>query len=587
MTFISYAQNYEDVMLWRALQHIENGFYVDVGANDPTVDSVTKAFYERGWRGINLEPVQLYYERLCNERPLDINLPVAVADTEGDLIFYEIPETGLSTLDKATAEQHRQGGWDIDERKISVLTLDKTFEEYVNGPIHFLKIDVEGAEKKVLQGLDLSRWRPWIVVIEATKPGSKEVDFFTWEPLLTSQEYEIVYFDGLNRFYVANEISPLKKSFKTPPNVFDNFVTRKHWKIRDTLSQLDKVRYDREELQKQLDRLRDVREEIQNRLDSVWNEREKIRKRLDRVWSNREELRKQLDQAWVDFDKTQQQLKAVKIERNQTQIQLEQAKANQEQIQTQLNQVLIEKEETRKQLEQAKANQERIQTQLVQVITEKEEAYKQLEQAKANQERIQTQLVQVITEKEEAYKQLEQAKANQERIQTQLDEVWVDRERIQASLAEVLVDRERIQKEFDEVWIGRHKHWSELDTIYRSHSWKLLAPARRLFRWGRFWRDRINRIIHRPFSYSLAKILYWIKMLLERGSWGERLFSRIKVSYPSFWHRVADWSKHSTKTQVALVPSPKIDSDDEQISRDEKYFTELFQRELSNRQKEC
>ena len=216
--------------------------------------------------------------------------------------------------------------------------MDQIFEEHVNGPIHFLKIDVEGAEGKVLQGLDLSRWRPWIIVIEATKPGSKEADFLSWEPLLTSQEYEMVYFDGLNRFYVANEISPLKKSFKTPPNVFDNFVTRKHWKIRDTLRQLDKVRSDKEE--------------VQNRLDRVWNEREKTRKRLDEVWSSHEETRKQLDQVWIDFNKTQQQLKVVKIERNQTQIQLEQAKTHQERIQTQLAQVITEKEETHKQLEQ-------------------------------------------------------------------------------------------------------------------------------------------------------------------------------------------------------------------------------------------
>ena len=43
--FISYAQNFEDVILWRALNHVENGFYVDVGAMDPTEHSVTKAFY--------------------------------------------------------------------------------------------------------------------------------------------------------------------------------------------------------------------------------------------------------------------------------------------------------------------------------------------------------------------------------------------------------------------------------------------------------------------------------------------------------------------------------------------------------------
>ena len=57
MTFISYAQNFEDVILWRAFKNLQNGFYVDVGANDPINDSVTQAFYEKGWRGINIEPI--------------------------------------------------------------------------------------------------------------------------------------------------------------------------------------------------------------------------------------------------------------------------------------------------------------------------------------------------------------------------------------------------------------------------------------------------------------------------------------------------------------------------------------------------
>ena len=254
-------------------------------------------------------------------------------------------------------------------------------------------------------------------------------------------------------------------------------------------------------------------------------------------------------------------------------------------------QVITEKEETHK-LEQAKAHQERIQTQLAQVITEKEETHKQLEQAKAHQERIQTQLAQVITEKEETHKQLEQAKAHQERIQTQLDEVWGDRERIQASLAKVLVDRERIQKEFDEVWIDRHKHWSELDTIYRSRSWKLLAPARKLSENVRFWKARINRIIHNPLSYSVAKILYRIKKLLMRTSLGERLLAKVKFSYPGFWHKNASWAKRSSKIAPIPVSSPQIYStiadvgDNHEISEHEKRFIELFRRELLKRQED-
>ena len=55
--FISYAQNAEDVVLWRTLGHVPCGSYVDVGAADPTADSVTRGSMKR-WRGVNVEPVQ-------------------------------------------------------------------------------------------------------------------------------------------------------------------------------------------------------------------------------------------------------------------------------------------------------------------------------------------------------------------------------------------------------------------------------------------------------------------------------------------------------------------------------------------------
>ena len=56
MQNISYSQNYEDIYLWRLLQDVHHGFYIDVGAFDHQKDSVTKLFYDRGWSGINIEP---------------------------------------------------------------------------------------------------------------------------------------------------------------------------------------------------------------------------------------------------------------------------------------------------------------------------------------------------------------------------------------------------------------------------------------------------------------------------------------------------------------------------------------------------
>jgi peptide methionine sulfoxide reductase MsrB len=68
---VSYAQNCEDVMLHRALRPVQQGFYVDVGANDPVCHSITKAFYECGWRGINIEPVQSWFGKIEADRSRD------------------------------------------------------------------------------------------------------------------------------------------------------------------------------------------------------------------------------------------------------------------------------------------------------------------------------------------------------------------------------------------------------------------------------------------------------------------------------------------------------------------------------------
>ena len=64
MSFISYAQNFEDIMLWRALGHVSGGFWIDVGAADPDTHSVTRVFSERGWCGVNIEPIRRNGDRL-------------------------------------------------------------------------------------------------------------------------------------------------------------------------------------------------------------------------------------------------------------------------------------------------------------------------------------------------------------------------------------------------------------------------------------------------------------------------------------------------------------------------------------------
>lgn len=237
MTFISHAQNREDVLLWRALKHVKKGFYVDVGANHPSHDSVTKAFYDRGWSGINIEPLQAHFEELQRVRLRDINLQVAAGAMQGEIDLYDSDVRGLATASVEVAQARREAGGVVRHCRVPVSRLDAILAAHAPAQIHFLKIDVEGFEASVLQGMDFTRWRPWIVVVEATKPNSRELEL-GWEPLLTDAHYQSVWFDGLNRYYLAAEQMALVEHFQSPPNVFDEFVPAEQERLRLALEKI-------------------------------------------------------------------------------------------------------------------------------------------------------------------------------------------------------------------------------------------------------------------------------------------------------------------------------------------------------------
>jgi FkbM family methyltransferase len=214
---ISYAQNYEDILLARVLPE-PDGFYIDIGANHPVFHSVTKLFSERGWRGINVEPSQVVFQLLAEDRPRDINLNVGLGSSVGMMTFYEATERhGWSTFRPELSEHYRGQGVAIAEVSVPVTTLAKVCEEHVDRTIDFLKIDAEGFEREILLGADFSRWRPRILVIENAWPE-------TWEPLIDGFDYLPATFDGLNRFYVRSEDRDLLPAFASTANVLDNFV---------------------------------------------------------------------------------------------------------------------------------------------------------------------------------------------------------------------------------------------------------------------------------------------------------------------------------------------------------------------------
>ncbi|MFM5376160.1 FkbM family methyltransferase, partial [Aeromonas veronii] len=236
MSFISYAQNFEDVMLWRALKHIENGFYIDVGANDPVVDSVTKYFYDNGWSGINIEPLKTHFDDLVAQRVRDININAAASDSDGFLKIWQSEVRGWATADADIVVKHEANGHKGEWLDVPAYRLKDVCNKYDVKTVHFMKIDVEGFEKTVLSGMDFSICRPWVLVIEATKPNSQEFNYIEWEDIILSSGYIFAYCDGLNRFYVAAEHPELLADLKYPPNVFDEFTTARTVNLQQNIN---------------------------------------------------------------------------------------------------------------------------------------------------------------------------------------------------------------------------------------------------------------------------------------------------------------------------------------------------------------
>ena len=213
----SYSQYGEDLILWGALANVRKGFYIDVGAMDPVKGSVTKLFYDRGWSGINIEPCSRWFEALAAQRPRDINLRIAASDHAGALTLHEIPDTGLSTSVDKYANGYEVKGMTRRSYSVPCKPLADICADYVRGNIHFLKIDVEGAEKSVLEGCDFDRFRPWLLAVEATEPCTYTPSHEEWEHLVFAAGYELALFHEINRYYVARERIELKGRIRPPP----------------------------------------------------------------------------------------------------------------------------------------------------------------------------------------------------------------------------------------------------------------------------------------------------------------------------------------------------------------------------------
>lgn len=280
---ISYAQNREDIILSAFFPDLEKGFYVDVGANHPVSDSVTKLFYDKGWRGINIEPIKSLHKKLEKDRPEDINLAIGVSSKKGTAKFTEFEVDGLSTFSDEMTKVSKDESEIKEKYDVKIDTLANILNKHKVKDINFLKIDIEGYEHDALLGNDWKKYRPEVICIEAN-----HVDH-DWRPILVDDGYKLAFFDGLNEYYVEEKSIEREALFREhyPKILVRAPIIEMPWqKVIDRMSdQLNRV-------QESLDERAGTAQRLEKDLNAAHQELQQAQAELEQLHQSKTALRK-------------------------------------------------------------------------------------------------------------------------------------------------------------------------------------------------------------------------------------------------------------------------------------------------------
>ena len=188
----------EKQLVWEFFGRKPDGFYVEVGANDPHSGSQTWLLEQNGWRGVLVEPQAALCEKLRLERKNSMVFQVACSgpDKEGEALLHIGAHNGVSTLEKQI-DSH--GAQFVGTERVKITTLDKVLREAGAIKIDFLSIDVEGHEIEVMRGFDFGKYRPSLILIE---DGVRTLDKHRF---LKQHGYRLIKRTTLNNWYIPRD----------------------------------------------------------------------------------------------------------------------------------------------------------------------------------------------------------------------------------------------------------------------------------------------------------------------------------------------------------------------------------------------
>lgn len=195
---IYYGEFGEDILVNRILKNIKKGRYVDVGCYHPFKGSLTVELYSRGWKGINIDLSKTSIDLFNIVRKKDINLNLAVSDFNGETNYYE-----NSPINQQNSLIKDNDGQKII--KIECSCLNSVLEKNKIENFEYLNIDVEGNEEKVIQGINLIKFKPILITIENNNLHIKDYMNSEIYNILIKNKYIFIGKTGVTNFFLIDE----------------------------------------------------------------------------------------------------------------------------------------------------------------------------------------------------------------------------------------------------------------------------------------------------------------------------------------------------------------------------------------------
>ncbi|MEE9409086.1 MAG: FkbM family methyltransferase [Polaribacter sp.] len=208
----TYSQLGEDIAITHLLEkhlNLQNGFYIDVGCNHPIHCSNTFLLYRKGWSGITIDLNKELISLHKMERKGDVQVNTAISDKNESVKVYEFQDNSISTINSDFFNEMKTHKKVISDSKlINTLTLNEIVLEHNVTKIDLLCIDVEGHDLKVLKSLDLTKYRPKLIVVEMLDSFSfnnlNESEICTY---LKTYNYKLIGYLIANGYFIDDAIN--------------------------------------------------------------------------------------------------------------------------------------------------------------------------------------------------------------------------------------------------------------------------------------------------------------------------------------------------------------------------------------------